>query len=155
MSGVPLVTSEQAQLLRVWRSLRRRNPDQQPSQTELARELRRSKDAVCYMIGRLAEKGYFVKDDALKRRARCWQLTTEAAANPHLASMVQVMTQLVKIPAGAVSEAHREAFAVARSQAEVVLRDIVGQVGVLHERARVLRAEAQAKRARISAKTGG
>jgi len=129
------LTPGEAALLGAWRHFRREHPDLQPTASELARVMQCSVGTAWNRMCAVARKGYIVRTRDMQHAAantpRAYRLTSEAAAAPHLASLVKIATALAGMNPADVQGDSRDALLAARARADVILRDIIAQCKVL------------------------
>lgn len=135
----------EVRLLQAWRQLRALNPWQQPTMSELAHVLALSPSTVAVCVTRLCAKGVLVRVHHHRRRGRCYALTPEAAARPHLGALVRLATDVVKLkPRAQHGDEHDSQYAALWARAHAVVQEIVNLASQKQRKsARVARMEAE------------
>lgn len=122
------VTIAEARLLAAWRQLRDVNTWQHPTLNELAHVLGRAPSTVHMHVRNLIRKGVIVKLHGVSKYGRCYALTPEAAARPHLGTLSRLATRIVKLKPHALDGAPdyvREEYGSIWADARAVVAEIV------------------------------
>ncbi len=99
------ITTEQARVLQAWQALRRDNPWQQPSVTELARAVGIPPAQLHQHVLALVRAGILVRLRGKGVSVRPYALAPEACARPHMQALVRIATDVVSIDPSALDSA--------------------------------------------------